>query len=267
MPFESAKIYSNNLFYGCEWRRDAFGLHVDKALNESARDRRGALPRTALDIGCGMGLRAGHLARTGLFDKVIAVDIGDRAHTIESLNRTLAARNQNAAPVEFVQMHAAALRPEMLEGADLRFVNFRRVGHFLSPADFRTALTFIRNAAARDALVAVSFDGATKNDFLSRISITEDAPDFYNDPERIARGVAPYSRYSLESVRSFMEGLGFGIIDDEIDRSQASMRQNEHHILAKAPGKFPVLVPACLRPALVRHDLKSPAPERPDIAA
>jgi SAM-dependent methyltransferase len=145
------------LAYGEEYPLDDVDTYVNGILLERYAERTSSLPRVALNLGCRTGLRAFSLAQLEvlgrpLFDEIIAQDLIDYGTDI-------AVRNTGKVPIRFRQQDVAALDAAAFEGIEVVYVDFRRVGHFLSPFHFRKALRTIGNIVADDGLVTVTFDG------------------------------------------------------------------------------------------------------------
>ncbi len=259
MPSKNAKNFgSNGLFYDYEWTRDTVDQHVDNLLlaRFGRVPRCPDKPRAALDIGCSTGYRAKFIAKTGIFDTIFAADIGDRTEHIIAINNILR-RESCGTSIHFIEKNVVELAPALFDSMQVDFVSFRNVAHFLSPNDFRTALVNIRDIAAKDALVCLSFDGVTKNDFDDFLPITSemDDVDFYTNHASKQERVAPYSRYGVESVESFINELGFVISTDAVDNTSGGVRNGEYHVIAAAPGpetETPIL--AAMRPRLFKRE-------------
>ena len=143
----------DRLFYGWEWHYDGFDRHVDQLLLSLYEKKTLLRPtdrlRTSLDIGCGHGHRAFSLAKLGIFDQVVACDLGERTDYIKWQNRFLTAANlvtrRPAAPIKFMQSNVLDLNPSFFEKADVVHINFRNVAHFLEPHELYQALFNIRS--------------------------------------------------------------------------------------------------------------------------
>ena len=243
----------NGCFYGQEWREDAFDLHIDALLLDAAGKMGPEAARIAVDVGCGTGYRASLLARLNIFERVIACDLNDKRGDIElrreKLGTTSPAQGLACAAnevfgrmrtsLDFLQASATELRPERFPKSEISFINFRNVGHFLAPRDFRAALINIGRIAASGALVAVSFDYLREDGKQrgSALSLDDDKnPEaFYNDPFWLNQSHAPYGKYRASEVTDLMKKLGFSILPLPAAVHSPDLRFSECRILAKAP--------------------------------
>ena len=239
----------NNIYYGRQWNSDAVDHHaaeILKTTSETWKEQPKTSSRIALDIGCSDGQKAFDLAKHEIFDHVVAIDIENRTDNINEKNRQLAstkgASNNPLTPIEFMLASVVDLKPDMFDG-EVVHINFRRAAHFLAPQDLRKALTIIRDIAAPNALVTITFDGVTRNDFADYTPLSEDLPDFYDNRERLDKGLAPYTRYMAEEVIAFMEELGFAVSIDKIPGEKKDFRSGEIHIIAIAPDETSSLQP------------------------
>ena len=237
MPYKYQEMSGpDGLRYGYEWCLDALDTHIDRLLPNSLWLPIESLPRTAVEIGCGTGLRAASLASSGLFERVIAIDISDHSQDIASRNRLLkksATAGQNIPQIEFRQTSVTELDCQSFADVDVAFVECRRVLHFLPSEDVRKAFGNIQGFASEGALVCISIDNCT---YLNGRS-------FY-DHSRQKAGLANFCAYAGEDIRSLIaqfsfqlpESLAFQVPLLDIRSDDEPFRKEENAFVAVAPG-------------------------------
>ena len=231
---------SDKRFYGREWQRDALDCEADNALltcveklttNEKRR------PIVAVEIGCATGRRVKELAMLGIFDKIIAIDIGDRGHLIKNINNQLSTANHEShvvSNIEFREVDVRSLQPDDFEGMDVRHWNMRNVGHFLSAKDFRDSLKLASEVVSSGGIITVSYDCVRRDEFADYQNFDDNGDDFYQNPERIERGLAPYGRYRDVDPINFMSS-SLGLETQEIKGTGPDFRSVECRVLARVP--------------------------------
>jgi len=216
--------------YGYEWPVDPFDRYIDHLLAGKNN------LHSAVDFGCGYGRRAKSLAELEIFKRIIACDVGDHTKDFVAHNLLCAlarlTRCKAKTPIRFLQASVSEISPSVFNDGAVDYIQFRNVAHFLTPPQLRQALTTIRDIAASEGLIGMSFNAAPEPVPDNKIFSIYDDSDHpllsQRKPEK-----SFWAFYRAEDITTYMETLGFQVSVVEITGG----RYEETHIIAVAPKK------------------------------